>query len=139
MQYALASGAYDFESHIWFGGLPDLWDMAPNRGLGLSLAADGTFLWVRSADGGVGGCQSYSVLVIRGVAVAAGGVVTFHPTAQRERYTSTCDPSLDYDRDVPNEDFEMSFTLGATQDTGLPILRLTDESSGTSFDYFLGG
>ncbi len=136
MQYELASNAYDFESQVWFGGLPDLWDMAPNRGLGLSLSADGTFVWVRSADGGLGGCQSYSVRVIRGVAVVDGDVLKFHPTAQRERYSSTCDPSLDYDRDVANEDFEMPFVLGATQDTGLPTLRLVDAASGTAFDFF---
>lgn len=136
MEYSLATKAYDFETGVWFDGLPDLWDMAPNRGFGLSLGADGSFLWVRGEDGGVGGCQSYGVLVIKGTATVDGDRMRFHPTAGRQRYESTCDPSLNFDRALPNEDFSMPFAVGATQDTGLPTLKLLDEASGTTFVYF---
>lgn len=136
MQYGLAAGAYDFDTGVWFGGQPDLWDMAPNRGLGIAFGQDGSFLWVQSADGGMGGCQSYSVRVIKGTAAVDADVIRFHPTAQRERYESTCDPSLDYDRDVANEDFALPYEIGATEDVGRPTLKLRDESSGTTFLFF---
>lgn len=54
MQYALARDAYDFERGLWFGGRPSLWDMAPARGIGLAIGEDGTYVSVRSADGGLG-------------------------------------------------------------------------------------
>lgn len=136
MEYSLATSAYDFDTHVWFGGRADLWDMAPYRGFGLSLGADGTFLWVRGEDGGVGGCQSYAVHVIKGSVTVEGSVLRFRPSAQRQRYESTCDPSLNFDRDVPNEDFTMPFTISATSDTGLSTLRLVDEASGATFVYF---
>ena len=136
MQYRLARNAYDFDTGVWFGGLPDLWDMAPDRGLGLAFGEDGSFLWIQSADGGVGGCQSYSVRVTRGIASVDGGAVRFHPTAQRERYHSTCDASLDDDRALPNEDFAMPYEAGTTEDVGRPTLKLLDPASGTTFVFF---
>lgn len=136
MQYGLARNAYDFETGVWFGGLRDLWDMAPDRGIGIAFAEDGSFLWIQSADSGVGGCQSYSVRVTKGTASVDGGAVRFHPTGQRERYHSTCNPSLDYDRALPNEDFAMPYEVGATQDVGRPTLKLLDSASGTTFLFF---
>lgn len=137
LQYSLAVDAYDFRRGVWFRGLPDLWDLAPARGLGLAIHGDGSFLWVLSADGGLGGCQSYSVQVIEGTVTAADGFLHFHPTAQRQRYESTCDPSLSYDRALPNADFDLAYELGATQDTGLPTLRLFDPEAGIDVVYFL--
>lgn len=135
MQYKLAKDAYDFDTGVWFGGLPDLWDMAPNRGFGIELAANGSFVWVRGSDGGVGGCQSYAVEVIKGTAAAQGDTLRLRVTAHRQRYESTCDPSLNYDRSVADEVIEVTYERGATVDTGLPTLRLTDHSK-TTFDYF---
>lgn len=135
--YSLAVDAYDFRTGVWFRGLPDLWDLAPARGLGLSIAPDGSFLWVMSADGGLGGCQSYSVQVSKGTVTAADGFLHFHPTQQRQRYESTCDPSLSYDRAVPNVDFDLQYEIGATQDTGLPTLRLFDATEGFEIVFFL--
>lgn len=138
MQYGLATKAYDFETGVWFEGRNDLWDMAPNRGLGIAFEPDGSFLWVRSEDGGMGGCKSYAVQVTKGTAFAEGDTIRFHTTAQRQRYESTCDPSLNHDRDLPNEDFTLKYVRSATEDTALPTLRLVDETSATTLDYFKG-
>lgn len=135
MQYELAKDAYDFDTGVWFGGLPDLWDMAPYRGFGIELAADGSFVWLRGSDGGVGGCQSYAVEVIKGTAAAQGDTLRLRVTAHRQRYESTCDPSLNYDRSVPNAVIDVTYERGATVDTGLPTLRLVDRSK-TAFEYF---
>jgi len=135
MQYGLATQAYDFERGVWFGGLPSLWDMAPNRGLGIAFTPDGTFLWVRASDGGVGGCKSSAVHVMKGTATVEAGVIHLHPTAQRQRYDSTCDPSLRYDRELANADLALGYALGATVDTGRPTLRLVDAATGEAHDY----
>lgn len=135
MGYSLAEHAYDFETGVWFEGKPDLWDMAPYRGFGVAFGEDDSFIWVRGEDGGVGGCQSYAVEVIKGTATAMDdGTIRFHATARRQRYDSTCDPSLNYDRDMPLGSFDMSYALGSTVDTGSPTLTLSDESG--TFDYF---
>lgn len=132
MEYSLARNAYDFETRLWFGGHPNPWDVAPYRGFGLSLAADGTFLWVRGEDTGVG----RSIHVIKGTFSIEQSVVRFHPIAQRQHYENTNDPSRNFDVDLPSEDFAMRYTLGATPEAGLSTLRLIDEASGTTFVYF---
>lgn len=136
MGYELATETYDFETNVWFMGRQDFWDMAPYRGFGISFDQDGNFIWVLGSDGGLVGCQSYSIDFMKGTAVAQNGTIRFHAAERRQRYESTCDPSLNFDRDASGGDFEMEFVVGATQDTGLPTLRLVNPIDGTTFDYF---
>lgn len=132
MEYSLARNAYDFETRLWFGGHANPWDVAPYRGFGLSLADDGTFLWVRGEDTGV----ARSIHVIRGTFSVERSVVRFHAAAQRQHYEHTGDPSRNFDVDLPNEDLAMTYALGATPEGGLATLRLIDATSGTTFVYF---
>lgn len=136
MQYKLGARVYDFDTGVWFGGAHEPWDMAPYRGWGIAFEPDGSFLWIRVHDAGIGGCKSYAVHVMKGTASVGPSTIRFHPTAQRQKYASVCNPKLDYDRDVPNQDFELAYTLGATVDTGAPTLQLVDGASGTVYDYF---
>lgn len=136
MQYELAEKAYDFDTGVWFEGRPDLWDMAPYRGFGLALAADGSFFWIREEDGGLGGCKSYGLVVMKGTVTAGEGTLRFHPSAVRQRYESTCDPSLNFDRALPNDEIVVTFTHGLTNDGARETLRLDEAASGTGIDYF---
>jgi hypothetical protein len=137
MEYQLATEMYNFDTKVWFKGNQAPWDMAPYRGYGISLEQNGNFIWVLGSDGGTGGCQSYTIDFMKGTAVVQdGNTIRFRATARRQRYESTCDPSLNYDRDASGGDFVMSYVLGATQDTGRPTLRLINQSDNAAFDYF---
>ncbi len=139
MGYQLATEMYDFDTGVWFKGYYDPWEMAPYQGFGISFGPNGAFTWVMGSNNADAGCKSYSIDFMKGSAtVQDANTIRFRETQRWQRYHSTCDPSLNYDRDASGGDFTMDYVLGATQDTGLPTLRLYTPSDGTGFDYFKG-
>ncbi|MDF2157054.1 hypothetical protein [Algoriphagus sp. CAU 1675] len=134
--YAYKDKLYNPATGQWFDGAYDPWSMNPRPGFGIEIFEDGTFSWSTVVSTGVGGCQAYIAEYLEGKVEFVDDQLVFSPDIRRKKYHSSCNPSMNFDRNEPTSAFQMGYRL-QVQDWGLGrshvTLKLLEGSSERAF------
>ncbi|WP_027482998.1 hypothetical protein [Deinococcus pimensis] len=87
------------------------WSPPSGSGTQLKINADGTF--TRSVTGQLStyGCTTTTFGYYTGTVAVTGNTLTLNPTYSRQKYTNDCTPSMNSDRDVPNEALQFRWAI----------------------------
>lgn len=136
--YIIDDKFYDATTGTWFRGAVSPWDMDPRPGTGFTILENGEFVWNYGLSTGVGGCQSYTVEFLQGEVNTEGNTITFEPSVRRRKYHSTCEPSLNFDRDESTQAFAVAYEITQeTSELGTTLLKLTlHHDNGAYTEYY---
>lgn len=91
---------YDEGTEIWFEGAADPWTMPSDKGLGIVITEDQTFIWAAAQVTTWTGCENYNAEFMKGSVAWDDETITFTQTYWRSKFRNVCDPSQDADLEV---------------------------------------
>ena len=91
---------YDEGTEIWFEGAADPWTMPSDKGFGIVITEDQTFIWAAAKVTTWTGCENYNAEFMKGSVAWDDETITFTQTYWRSKFRNVCDPSQDADLEV---------------------------------------
>ena len=102
---------YDRESGKWFGGAADPYS-ASNAGFGLTISADGKFIWTTVEYFPVSECPSHTADYMTGnTMVLPNNWVTFDINYWQSMFFSSCDSTINVDTGVTPEQVVLNYEI----------------------------
>lgn len=105
----IATDYYSKDSGIWFGGAASPWTMDEEKGMGIYIAEDGSFVWSIAEPSPMTGCESWSAEYITGAVSVTEETITFHQDYWRSKFINSCDPGQNVDMEITPSDITLKY------------------------------
>jgi hypothetical protein len=100
---------YAKETGTWFHGAADPWSIPSGKGMGISIAENGDFVWAIGEHSPMTGCPSWSAEFITGTINVTDETITFSQEYWRSKFVNSCEPDQNVDMEVTPSDIVLKY------------------------------
>lgn len=107
---------YNRESATWFEGAGTPWTMTSDKGLGIVINDDNSFVWVAAEATPWTGCENYNAEFMKGSVLWTDEMITFNQTYWRSKFVNACEPSQSADLEIETGEISLRYEINKLYD-----------------------
>ena len=108
---SVSANFYDQESATWFEGAESPWTMTSDKGLGIVINDDNSFVWAAAEATPWTGCENFNAEFMKGSVVWDEETITFNQAYWRSKFVNVCDPSQNADLEVETGEIALRYEI----------------------------